>query len=54
MLPTDEVYGGWAASGEIDIMELVGHEPNRVHGTLHYGGAWPNNTLIGRSKASLR
>ena len=26
MLPTDWVYGGWAASGEIDIMELVGHE----------------------------
>ena len=35
MLPTDWVYGGWAASGEIDIMELVGHEPSTVHGTLH-------------------
>ncbi len=44
MLPSDNVYGGWAASGEIDIMELVGHEPNRMHGTLHFGGAWPNNT----------
>jgi len=43
MLPTDNVYGGWAASGEVDIMELVGHEPNKSHGTLHYGGAWPNN-----------
>lgn len=43
MLPTDNTYGGWAASGEIDIMELVGHEPNKVHGTLHFGGAWPNN-----------
>ena len=41
MLPTDWIYGGWAASGEIDIMELVGHEPNIVHGTLHYGGPWP-------------
>ena len=38
MLPTDWVYGGWAASGEIDIMELVGHEPNIGDGTLHYGG----------------
>lgn len=37
MLPTDNRYGGWPHSGEIDIMELVGHEPNRVHGTLHYG-----------------
>ena len=48
MLPTDEMYGGWAASGEIDIVELVGHEPSTVHGTLHYGGAWPNNRQSGR------
>ena len=27
---------GWPASGEIDIMELVGHEPNKVHGTVHW------------------
>ena len=51
MLPTDWVYGGWAASGEIDIMELVGHEPNRVHGTLHYGEPYPNNTSSGASYA---
>jgi beta-glucanase (GH16 family) len=37
MLPTDWEYGGWPRSGEIDIMELVGHEPAQVHGTLHYG-----------------
>ena len=37
MLPTDEVYGGWPRSGEIDIMEYLGHEPNRVFGTIHYG-----------------
>jgi len=47
MLPTDSVYGVWAASGEIDIMECVGHEPNRVHGTLHYGGTWPGNVASG-------
>lgn len=47
MLPTDWVYGGWAASGEIDIMEYRGNEPNRIHGTLHYGGEWPNNTYSG-------
>lgn len=29
---------GWPSCGEIDIMELVGHEPNRVHGTLHWRG----------------
>jgi beta-glucanase (GH16 family) len=49
MLPTDWVYGGWAASGEIDIMELVGHEPAKAHGTLHYGGPWPNNVHTGAS-----
>jgi beta-glucanase (GH16 family) len=47
MMPTDNVYGGWAASGEIDIMELLGHEPNIVHGTLHYGGPWPRNVHRG-------
>ena len=47
MLPTEEKYGGWASSGEIDIMELVGHEPSTYHGTLHYGGAWPKNRHSG-------
>ena len=37
MLPTDWEYGGLPVSGEIDIVELVGREPARVHGTLHYG-----------------
>jgi beta-glucanase (GH16 family) len=37
MMPTDNRYGGWPNSGEIDIMELLGHEPGVVHGTLHYG-----------------
>lgn len=50
MLPTDNVYGVWAASGEIDIMEAVnltvGGE-RRVHGTLHFGGNWPNNVYAG-------
>ena len=35
MLPTDWEYGGWPASGEIDIMEHVGYDPNVVHGTVH-------------------
>jgi len=37
MMPTDNRYGGWPNSGEIDIMELLGHQPNTTHGTLHYG-----------------
>ena len=35
MLPTDWKYGGWPASGEIDIMEHVGYDPGIVHGTIH-------------------
>jgi beta-glucanase (GH16 family) len=49
MLPTDEKYGPWAASGEIDIMEMVGHEPSKVLGTLHYGDTWPNNKHTGQT-----
>lgn len=29
---------GWPACGEIDIMEHVGKDLNRIHGTLHYPG----------------
>jgi beta-glucanase (GH16 family) len=29
---------GWPQSGEIDIMENIGREPNTVHGTLHGPG----------------
>jgi beta-glucanase (GH16 family) len=43
MMPTEDKYGTWAASGEIDIMEFKGQEPNQVWGTLHYGKQWPNN-----------
>jgi beta-glucanase (GH16 family) len=35
MLSTDWKYGGWPASGEIDIMEHVGFDPGVVHGTIH-------------------
>jgi beta-glucanase (GH16 family) len=37
MFPTDEVYGGWPLSGEIDIMEELGQQANKVYGTIHYG-----------------
>jgi len=35
MLSTDWIYGGWPASGEIDIMEHVGYDPGVIHGTIH-------------------
>lgn len=37
MLPTDQAYGGWPDSGEIDIMEHVGFDPETVHVTVHTG-----------------
>ncbi|MFA6546873.1 MAG: glycoside hydrolase family 16 protein, partial [Limisphaerales bacterium] len=54
MLPTTDKYGGWAASGEIDIMELIGHEPHQVHGTLHFGGRWPRDQSSGKPFALSR
>ena len=35
MLPEEWAYGGWPESGEIDIMEHVGYEPDRVYATVH-------------------
>lgn len=43
MMPEEDVYGNWAASGEIDIMEAAGGRPNHIGGAIHYGGEWPNN-----------
>lgn len=40
MLSTEGKYGDWPASGEIDIMEMVGNKPNDIFGTLHYGPVW--------------
>ncbi len=45
MMPSDDVYGGWPNSGEIDIVETVnlktvneeGVVENHAYGTLHYG-----------------
>lgn len=48
MLPQNNVYGGWPTSGEIDIMEMIGHEPHRVYGTLHFGPG-PGSTQISRN-----
>lgn len=35
MLPTNNRFGDWPMCGEIDIMEHVGHDAGRVHGTIH-------------------
>lgn len=46
MLPEDSVYGAWAASGEIDIMEAKGRLPGTTSGAVHFGGQWPVNQYI--------
>ncbi len=46
MMPTNNVYGGWPSSGEIDMMEAIDNRMQNVYGTLHfgaymtYGGGW--------------
>ncbi len=35
MMPTGSAYGRWPASGEIDIMENVGFDPDTVLATAH-------------------
>ena len=49
MLPEEARYGGWAVSGELDIMEVLGHDPSRLHCTVHYGGSYPCNSNTGSS-----
>jgi beta-glucanase (GH16 family) len=50
LLPQNNVYGNWPKSGEIDMMEMIGHEANRTYGTLHFGPG-PNSTQLGRNFA---
>lgn len=38
MMPTDEsLYGQWPKCGEIDIMEVLGSQPDIAYATIHYG-----------------
>lgn len=47
MMPTDEVYGEWPRSGEIDIMEYLGHENNVAYGSVHYRAGENNRFRTG-------
>jgi beta-glucanase (GH16 family) len=46
MLPQDDKYGGWAASGEIDVMEIFGEKPDQTLGTIHFGSGFPARELV--------
>jgi beta-glucanase (GH16 family) len=39
----------WPACGEIDIMELLGQEPSKAYGTLHYGASSATHGSKGNS-----
>ena len=45
LLPQDDRYGGWAASGEIDVMEIAGEKPREVLNSIHYGSTFPKRML---------
>ena len=47
MLYTNDTYGGWPESGEIDIMEHVGYDQDTIFGTVHTKSY---NGMIGTEK----
>ncbi len=50
MLPTENSYGNWPNSGEIDIMEHVGFEPDSLYFTVHTEAF---NHMIGTQKSNV-
>ncbi|AEE48598.1 family 16 glycosylhydrolase [Haliscomenobacter hydrossis] len=54
MMPTDDKYGTWPKSGELDIMEFIGREPKIIYGTIHFGPDWPNNKSSGGAYDAYR
>ena len=55
MLGQDIGTTGWSQCGEIDVMEVLGHDPEVVHGTVHGPGYSGNAgvTASCRARASL-
>ena len=51
MLSSDDSYGNWPASGEIDIMEHVGYDPNNIHFSVHTSAY---NHLRGTQKTAAK
>ena len=41
---------GWPMCGEMDIMELVGHQAGRTHSTVHFGDSFADRDNKGDSK----
>lgn len=59
LLPKDQYYGSWPASGEIDLLESRGNEPSRYNGegrdyarsSLHWGPSYDQNRHYLTSKS---
>jgi beta-glucanase (GH16 family) len=43
MMPAQSIYGGWPNSGEIDLMEFVGYDADKIYGTVHREAGSGNN-----------
>ena len=58
MLGENFNQAGWPGAGEIDIMEHIGKEPDRIHGTVHapgyYGGKEGTTTTFIIPTGSLK
>ena len=52
MMGTDISKVDWPKCGEIDIMEFVGHTPNKVWATFHWWDASKPDSIIHLSKGS--
>lgn len=46
LLPLEDKYGNWAASGEIDVMEIHSEQPRQALGTIHFGSTFPRRELV--------
>lgn len=53
MMPTDDAYGGWPNSGEMDIMEYIGVNPNNLYFTTHYRGITGTHSQSGTYTSAI-
>lgn len=49
MMPLESIYGGWPASGEIDLVEIRGNNMQELLSTIHYGSDPSNHKYQGGS-----
>mmetsp|Transcript_15626 Transcript_15626/g.28201 ORF Transcript_15626/g.28201 Transcript_15626/m.28201 type:complete len:860 (+) Transcript_15626:1-2580(+) len=49
--PSNDTYGAWPKSGELDIMESAGNEPHQVKSSIHtFEKNWHmNNSIVGHT-----